>query len=100
MSEDRLSQRPCSPAACTRLWVISAQLMPSDWLLNPVYFIGGRSAFGWIKCVNGLRQAKLSCLAITDWAFTFAPAAYRSGAAAEADRNGAMTAPVVNRELI
>jgi len=74
--------------------------MPSDWLLNPVYFIGGRSAFGWIKCVNGLRQAKLSCLAIIDWAFTFAPAAYRSGAAAEADRNGAMTAPVVNRELI
>jgi hypothetical protein len=26
--------------------------------------------------VNGLRQAKLSCLAKIDWAFTFAAAAY------------------------
>jgi IS5 family transposase len=33
-------------------------------------------AFGWIKCVGGLRQTKLRGLAKVDWAFTFAAAAY------------------------
>jgi hypothetical protein len=33
-------------------------------------------AFGWIKTVAGLRQAKLRGLAKVDWAFTFAAAAY------------------------
>src|SRR5436189_5271428 len=38
-----ISRASTIPAACTRLWVISAQLMPSDWRPKPVHFIGGRS---------------------------------------------------------
>ncbi len=37
------SRASTTPAAYTRLWVISAQLSPSNWRPNPVHFFGGRS---------------------------------------------------------
>ena len=80
----RTSSRSCGRLTCVRTWRRSAATRRSNGRTtrHAGYATSQRirkrieEAFGWIKTIAGLRKTRFVGRARTDWAFTFAAAAY------------------------